>query len=216
MTDQQAGQAVAESRRWPTRSNLNAISLVALLVAVLAVWVGAIKIGSALSPVFSVTLPTDIDVPGASPINGSVPSIPTVIGGQFDTATVAIAGLSIGARVLIVAAALVGMLCAILVALAIAYLCRRLRHGDPFIPALSRALFVASLTLMIGGVIGQGLTVGGAWLACDELNAARGSHEFIPGGPLDYTPMIAGIVLGVIAAAFRASERMQRDTEGLV
>lgn len=216
MRVEQAGQAVVESRRWPTRSNLNAIALVALLVAAVAVWVGASKIASAFSPVFFVTLPTSVDVPDTSPTNGAVPGIPTVIGGQFDTATVAAAGLGTSARLLIAAAALVGMLATVLVALAIAYLCRRLRRGDPFIPTLSRAIFVAALTLMIGGVIGQGLTVAGAWLACDELNAARHSHEFVPGGPIDFAPIIAGIVLGVIAAAFRIGERLQRDTEGLV
>jgi len=216
MSTEKTESDTAESRRWPTRSNLNAISFVALLAAAVAIGAGAIRIASAFAETVDITLQTSTPVTTTQLIQGVTPASPSVLSGQFDLATVSVWGPSTGARILIAAAALVGILATVVVALAIAYLCQRLRRGDPFVPALSRAMFVASLTLMVGGVIGQGLTVAAAWLVSDELDSARSTHEFIPGGPADYTPIVAGIVLGVIAAAFRIGERMQRDTEGLV
>jgi len=211
-----SGSAPEESRRWPTRSNLNAISFVALLVGAVAVFAGGVTIAEAFGETVNIRLQSSTPVPATHFVTGVPMAIPAVTGGGYETAAVEVFGLNVGSRVLLAAAAVVGTLATVFVALTIAYLCQRLRRGDPFVSTLSRATFAASLTLMIGGVFGQGLSIAAAWLASDELNAARHSNEFIPGGPADYTPVIAGIVLGVIAAAFRVGERMQRDTEGLV
>lgn len=205
----------ASERRWPTRANLNAISFVALLAGAVAAGGGAIRIASAFRETLGVTLPTNVDL-STPPLVGSVPPGPFLLGGQFQTAVVSATGISFNARLLVAAGTIVGALCAILVAITISYLCQRIRRGAPFVRSLTNALFTASLTLMIGGVIGQGLTVAGAAAVATELNNARGTHDFVPGGPADLTPIVAGIVLGVIVAAFRIGERMQHDTEGLV
>jgi hypothetical protein len=205
----------AKRRHWPSRANLNAISFVALLAGAITAAGGTIKIASAFGVTLGMTLATSVDL-STPPLSGSVPPGPFLLGGQFQTAVISATGISLGARLLVAAAAIVGTLCTIFVALTISVLCQRLRRGAPFARSLASMLFAASLTLMIGGVIGQALTIAGASAVAVELNNVRGTHDFVAGGPADFTPVVAGMVLGVIAAAFRIGERMQQDTEGLV
>jgi hypothetical protein len=212
------------SSRWPTRSNLNAISFVALISAAVFLGAGAISFMGCLGETVDVDLVSSVSFPLQAPPTGGVATWPApggsgsaaVTSGAFTSAHVSVSGLSIGVRALLASGQFVATLTAVLIALAVSYLCQRLRNGDPFVPTLTKVMYWAAWVLMIGGLTGPILTGIGDFYAAAEIAPNPAESPFVPTFALSFTAPICGLVLGVIAAAFRVGERMQRDTEGLV
>jgi hypothetical protein len=119
-----------------------------------------------------------------------------------------------------------------LIAGTIAVLCSRLLAGSPFRPVLSRSTTIAAVAIAAGGL---------AWQVCFELAGTRASAQVLTvtgwraeesvmadpatdigwpdpsfGFTLDFWPILLGLALAALAAAFRHGERLQRDVEGLV
>lgn len=92
---------------------------------------------------------------------------------------------------------------------------RNLIRGRAFASSNSRYIFTASITLFVGTLLAyMGTTFGinGAFASVGYLGNASQANM-----PASYWPsLFLAIALSVIAIAFRAGERLQRDTEGLV
>jgi hypothetical protein len=100
------------------------------------------------------------------------------------------------------------------IAIAIAWLCRRILQGDaPFTRALTRLTVFCALVLIVVPTAGNLLTDLGTNSAIDQL----GMHgPVLTGFGFNVLPWIIGIVLAVIGELFRRGERAQRELEGLI
>lgn len=158
-----------------------------------------------------VTQPVSLDVAGVV-TDGTA----SVTGGETTFAGLSIVGLSTAARLLLGGGTLILALVQVLVAVAVIALCRQLLAGRPFAPALGRLLAVVAVVILAGGMIGQALYGFGNFQVAAELNADPTGTEFPMRMHLDSTPFVVGIVVALIAAAFRVGERLQTETDGLV
>jgi hypothetical protein len=110
-------------------------------------------------------------------------------------------------------------------------LARRLLAGEPFGPALSRAVMVAAVALVVGGIAWQLCFGIGQSIAASEALAITGwswdgalfiedPTSLLPVPRLavmvEFWPIFIGMALAAVAAAFRQGEKLQADTAGLV
>jgi hypothetical protein len=98
-------------------------------------------------------------------------------------------------------------------------LCIRLFRGVPFTPTMTRLVGGAGIALIAGGALAQLFS----WFSRQEMIAAAAVNVANNGWrlpssaiPVDLVPLACGAVLLIMALAFSAGTRMQRDTEGLV
>ena len=116
-------------------------------------------------------------------------------------------------------ASLISSLTVLAIAGLVLLLCITILRGRPFTRTMTRYIGGAGLTLAVGGTISQFLTAMSHWVLVDalkDLGHPDGVTVPDPSWTIDFTPIAAGIVLTVIAAAFEIGTRLQRDTEGLV
>lgn len=102
---------------------------------------------------------------------------------------------------------------------AVLLLCIRLLRGVPFTPTMTRWVGGAGTALIVGGALAQIFS----WLSRQEMIAAVAVNVANNGWrlpssaiPIDVVPLACGAILLIVALAFSAGTRMQRDTEGLV
>ncbi|WP_454295437.1 hypothetical protein [Salana multivorans] len=88
------------------------------------------------------------------------------------------------------------------------------RHR-PFHRRSHLAAIVAGASLTFGSLLSQGVGGIGLMMAADELNDALGGVA-LPAFELDPLPIISGLAIVALSYVFRAGERLQRDTEGLI
>jgi hypothetical protein len=113
-----------------------------------------------------------------------------------------------------IGAAAVPPLATIGVTVCVLLLCRRMLAGQFFSGTITRLITAASL-LIAGGWA--------AWFGCSVL-ASNGVLALVADRALaeqitfqvSWTPILASMAVGALAAAFHAGEKLQRDTEGLV
>lgn len=188
----------------------------------------------------AITIPVSLFWPGMFP-GTTVFEGPTatVEGGGFSNAEVMAVGLDQSTRLLLAGGQTLQGITSIVIALAVAVLCHRMLDGRPFRPILARSVIVAAVTIIVCSIGWQYLfqAAGEAastqilhvpnWtnetVSYEQAEALTGPNPTPPGLPLpsggihfDFTPVFIGLALLVIAVAFRRSERMQRDTDGLV
>lgn len=160
-------------------------------------------------------------VPVTQPVSLDVTALATdgpasVSGGETTFAELSLTGLSMVARLLLGGGTLILALVQVLIAIAVIALCRQLLAGRPFVPALGRLLAAVAVVVLAGGMIGQALYGFGNFQVATELNADPIGTEFPMMMHLDSTPFVVGIVVALIATAFRVGERLQTETDGLV
>ncbi|GAB3127033.1 hypothetical protein [Glaciibacter psychrotolerans] len=194
------------------RLSLAFCAAVAAIFGVLA-FIGALSqtIAALFNTEIQATLSTVATVP-ADAANGSA----ALVTGTFATADVTLTGVSVAARVLLGSGILATGLMYATLAAAVVFLCVSLWRGRPFSRLATWLLATASITLLAGGVLGQGLSVAGQFMIASELNPDPIGSVFPFAGTGTLFPLVAGIGLGVIAAAFEFGQRLQRDTDGLV
>jgi hypothetical protein len=102
---------------------------------------------------------------------------------------------------------------------AVLMLCVRLLRGRPFSRAMTRWVGGAGVALIIGSALAQWFS----WLSRQEMIATvavdvANNGWRLPSSAIsiDVVPAACGAVLLIIAMAFGAGTRLQRDTEGLV
>lgn len=164
----------------------------------------------------------------------------SVVSGGFTTADVLVTGLGVDARLLLAAGNAVQGLTFVVIAAVIALLCHRLLGGSPFRPLLARSMTWAAVAITVGGIAWQVLLQIGGGIASRQVLEVAGWRADAPtaemmnylntkfdmystGLPMPYPsfqiefwPLLLGLALAAVAIAFRYSERLQRDTEGLV
>lgn len=95
----------------------------------------------------------------------------------------------------------------------------KLLSGRPFGRTVTSFVGGAGVILIVGGLPSQALHAISRALMIEALQyLATDNHLTMDSPPstLDFGPIAAGVVLLVIAAAFKIGERLQRDTDGLV
>lgn len=139
-----------------------------------------------------------------------------IVDGTFETAFVTLSNLTPLTNFLIALGTVAGILTTIIVSTAVALLCWKLLKRRPFDRSLSWMAYAVGSVLMVGTILGQGFGGLGRMMAASELNR-DGLNGFWPlTTPLDFAPAFVGIAVLMVAAAFEAGRRLQRDTEGLV
>jgi hypothetical protein len=164
----------------------------------------------------------------------------SVISGGFTHADVSVLGLGTDARLLLAGGHAVQGVTVVLIAVVFALLCHRLLSGSPFRPVLARSVMVTAVAITAGGFAWQVLFGLGGMAASAQILGRTGWESKVPSTEIadyldsvldpfanglpdpwvsvsvDFWPLFLGLALATVATAFRYSERLQRDTEGLV
>lgn len=163
----------------------------------------------------------------------------SVVSGGFTSADVVVTGLGTDARLWLTAGNVVQGLTFVVIAAVIGLLCHRLLGGSPFRPLLARSMTWAAVAITVGGTAWQILLQTGGGIASRQVLEFSGWGSDAPspemmdyinthfdiatGLPMPYSnfqvefwPLFLGLALAAVAIAFRYSERLQKDSEGLV
>jgi len=152
-----------------------------------------------------------------------------VVAGGFTWAEVSVAGLGYDARTLLALGDLAQGATGVVIALAIALLCRRILAGDPFRPRVSKIATIAGASVLIGGLAWQLFYLIAGTIASRAVLSVTGwsydnsvlTDAYVGedmgqlGWPqpanswfLDFWPIWIGLALLAVAAAFRHAERL--------
>ncbi|MEV7972094.1 hypothetical protein [Cellulomonas sp. NPDC089187] len=146
---------------------------------------------------------------GGSPVEAGVPS-----------AQVAVSDLGAFMTVWAVGAVVVVPLATITVTLLVAGLSRNFLRGQFFSPRNTWIITAISLVVAVAWALNLMCTRFTSNWALVQIGGDQGfrtwSQDTIISGPHAWLPIFAAMAIGALAAVFRAGERMQRDTEGLV
>jgi len=96
-----------------------------------------------------------------------------------------------------------------------AYVLWRVAQRRPFHRTTQVAALVAGCAIALGSILSQGIGGLGQMMAASDLSAALGDVTS-PGFLFAPLPIVLGFAIMALAYVFRAGERLQRDTEGLV
>ena len=193
-----------------SRSDL--ISILVVGVAVI-VWQAGGLIASVVRILPNRDAPVDVMIAGA-PVELPLGPGGAALAATVDTATLTVADMPVATYVAALGAAVVPPLATIGVTVCVLLLCRRMLAGQFFSGTITR--LITAVSLLIGG----GWL---AWFGCSVMAsngvlaqvADRAVAEEIT-FQVSWTPILASMAVGALAAAFSAGERLQRDAEGLV
>ncbi|WGD37626.1 hypothetical protein [Lysinibacter sp. HNR] len=159
---------------------------------------------------YSVTLNAETPVPdsfGTALINT----------GTFTSANLLVSDITPAAVTFLIAGRLISLLTTLTIAVSVTLLSWGNLRGHPFRPPITRSFIILGATLMIGSLLSQALNGFGGWFVAEQLNGTRNVDYYWPFSfNITTTPIIAGVIVLVIALTFETGERIQRDTEGLI
>jgi hypothetical protein len=227
--------AALVGRRW-IEDSMTRLRMIRAGAAVYGVILTAVTTGAVIaqltSDVIEVALPTE---PFWPVLPAGVEAVrtggATVVGGGFTDALVSVAGVSMGARVMLAAGSLAQGVTLLAVTAAVYLLAQRMLAGEPFRPMLSRAVLGAAVALVVGGVVWQLCFGIGQSMAAQEAltitgwdwNESLGLDDPSVLMPVprvlvtvEFWPIFTGMALAAVAAAFRHGEQLQSDTDGLI
>ena len=169
------------------------------------------------------------------PAGATILSGPTaqVTSGGFTSAEVYVSGLDTAARAWLAGSSLLQGATIIMIAMVVVTLSSTILRNDPFQPAVARGIRLVGITVIVGGLAWQACSGVGESLASkqvlqlgstelknvaswDNINMIVGFPQPAPHIQVDLWPIGVGLVMLVLAAAFRYGERLRRDTDGLV
>lgn len=208
-----------------------------LWAAIAAIGTAIALYGSLLSDRVTVRMPVAAFWPEAYPTADVQGPEATVVGGAgFSFADVEVQGLDVAARLWLSAGHLALGISTVAIALTVNTLCNQLLKREPFRVVLSAPVNATALAVMVGGLAwqfcfgmagslasNQVLGSGGWGFEPESVAAALDIDMPVIGIPdsttnitIDFWPIAVGLALFALATAFRHSERLQRETEGLV
>ena len=196
-----------------TQGLLAVVGAVAIVVGVATLIGGTIEfVGDLVREQWSFNLISGRTIPGGTN-HGAV----RLISGNWDSATVVLAGVHGPPAIFSAIAAVSGILTTVAVSALLALLCSRLLLGRLlFRRSLSRSIGVIGAVIAVGGAVNAGASSLASGTAADLLNGGT-PHGFWPlGGALDLTWVFIGFVVTIVGLVFEYGERLQRDLEGLV
>jgi hypothetical protein len=203
-------------------------------IASVALYTVSTVISDFTSRSISVSLPVNEfwpTLPAGATITGGPTAL--VTSGGFSSAEVFVSGLDTAARAWLAGSSLLQGATVIMIAVVVVTLSSTILRNDPFQPAVARGIRLLGVTV-IGGGLGwqicsgmgeslassQVLQLGSAELknviTWDNINTIIGFPQPTPHIQVDFWPIGVGLVMLVLAAAFRYGERLRRDTDGLV
>lgn len=200
------------------RTDRITIGVLGVIVAAITVatffWIiaGAIQTITALGET-SVQLLINGEVP-----NSGTPGGPGIVSATYSTADVVATGLSDGTRWLLGGAAITIALTVAAVGGGVAWFLLMFGAKRVFQRSLFTTTLIAGFALLLGPILAVGLNGLAHMQAAFELNPLV-DDAFIPGFTIDglgFVVPVLGFVVLTLAFVFRAGERMQRDTEGLI
>jgi hypothetical protein len=133
---------------------------------------------------------------------------------RFTAMEATIPGLPSGEAALLAWAGVLGQVSVLAVAALLFLLALRLRGENLYTPASAWIVGACGVVLALAGSAGQVLDAV-ARTRVARLIAANGQSDGFAAG-FNFTPLVAGVVLVLIAGVFRFGRRLQKDTEGLV
>jgi hypothetical protein len=137
--------------------------------------------------------------------------------GYWSQVLVDAGGVSWPPRVVLILAGFVTLAAQATIAVLIALFTRQMLRGAPFASRLSRAFVTAGAVIGLGALISQILTLAGHSGVRAELSQEwQTLLATAPNDTIDPIPVLLGLALVALGIAFRAGERLQRDTEGLI
>ena len=160
----------------------------------------------------AITLPV-----GAGPATQISVLDPAAPDGYFTQVEFTAEDLSFGASLLYYAPRALTPLAQGMVALAVFVLAGSVRRGQPFAGPVIRGIATSAFTIAIVGSANQLLTNFGVSLARWELlsdTPLLGGYVAPPA--FDWTPVVIGLALGIVAGVFRAGAKLEHDSAGLV
>lgn len=159
------------------------------------------------------------DAPVEVVLTGAAVDLPlgpegAALAATVDTATLAVSDMPVATYVAALGTAVVPPLATIAVTVCVLLLCRRMLAGQFFSGTITRLITAVSL-LVGGGWL--------AWFGCSVLASNGVLAQVADRAVADqitfqvsWTPILASMAIGALAAAFHAGEKLQRDAEGLV
>jgi len=146
------------------------------------------------------------------------PDGPGIVSAGFESALVTATGLSDGVRALLATSMIIDTLTIAAVGGAIAWFLLMFAGRRPFQRSLFRTTLVAGFALTLGPLLATALSGFARMQAAVELNPV--AHDVFEIGfeipALGATVPLLGLAVLALAFVFRAGERLQRDTDGLV
>lgn len=191
------------------RPLLWAILVAAVLVGAVVLAAGVLRIVAGLS---SGHIPLSLLVDGSLPPEADAGSA-DLVQGTYASASVVVSGLSPLPVFLWVLSAVTVTLTTLLISAAVAHLCFKRLRGRTFDHSVSRMAIVVGFVVTLGSIVSEGFGGLGLMIAGDELGA-RGFWTL--GFAFDFTPVLAGFAILLVATAFEYGNSLQRDTEGLI
>lgn len=201
-----------ETTARPTRSDrvdLWTVIVLAAIVAVVTVVHAVTRIAAVLPNTGVEVLAPFFDTRAALPIgpNGSLVDV------SVDQAVLTVSGMPAIVVTSLVLAVVIETLTTLTLVACGLWLCRNLMAGRAFTRTNTRLLITSSMVLVLGTAVGmlfETMGINGAFATLSEKTYDNAV------GFVDFVPYFAASGLAVIALAFKAGERLQRETEGLV
>ena len=145
--------------------------------------------------------------------------VPEVAAATFASADVTFTSLPVGVSWMLLLELALPALATIGVCIVAWWLGVSLMRARPFRPAMSNAIGVVAVLVVVGGVLGQVLGAFGRAMLVEDLAATSPDvtdvfWTFLV--ELNLAPVGWGFALALVAGAFAIGARLQRETEGLV
>lgn len=138
-----------------------------------------------------------------------------VVAASYDTVTMTVEAMPASVRGWMIAATILGSLVSIGICAALVWLCLRVFVGRPFVASATKAVGIAAILVIAGGLGGSLFTgISNAEVAnvIGLAGTSLPAFTFV----VDLAPLGWGLALAVVAGAFEIGQRLQRETEGLV
>ncbi len=183
----------------------------------LVVLLGAVALGAILAGVVE---PLADWVAGAplTPVTESAVTVPPLdaagVGYGPASYTVDAVDPSVGLRLLHLAPGVLGALLVVISCWCVVLLLRTVAAGDPFDPVNITRLRVVAFALVLGAPVVYLLQVVGDARALAGLDLGGLEVTFTLSIP--WVPLVAGMVVAMLAEAFKAGSRLRDDVDGLV
>lgn len=204
--------AFARFKRLDTRLErplLWSFLVAAVLVGLASLVTGVLRLAEALS---SGHIPLHLLIGGSLP-SAADAGTADLVQGTYASASVLVSGLSPLPVFLWALSGVLVTLTTAVISAAVAQLCWKLLRLRAFDRSVSQMANLVGFVLVVGSLISEGFGGLGRMIATDELGAG---NVWTAGFVINFAPMMAGFVILLVALAFEAGTRLQRDNEGLI
>ena len=178
----------------------------------------------------SITVAQNVAIPltvrGWSSSGPTVPTVDPAAAGDASAVAVSsvidlqVSDVSAGPQSLLIIGILISALSVAIATACVSLLTRSIGRGEPFGRSANRAFTISSTAILLGTTIGLTIRIfAEREIIAEIFGAGHGAGErlgVVSTTTTDFTLIFVGLALLVVGIAFRAGEKMQHDTKGLV